>query len=109
MSVLPSVETPSYSPTMQSTDAMWSMNSSLSRGGGRGGVGSEGVESLLGSDGGGGGGGSSTTPHDEGAYSMQRYFQTFVQDIYQGFRSLHPAFQVGLVLVLLFAAFKLLQ
>jgi hypothetical protein len=41
-------------------------------------------------------------------YSMSRYFQTFVLDIYGGFRSLHPVAQVVLVVFLTIVMFKLL-
>jgi len=50
------------------------------------------------------GGGSDDPQH----YSMMNYFQTFVQDVYNLFRSMHPVAQVVSVIVLLIVAFKLL-
>lgn len=41
-------------------------------------------------------------------YSMMRYFQTFILDVYTLFRSVHPVAQVVSVIVLLIIAFKLL-
>jgi hypothetical protein len=41
------------------------------------------------------------------SYSMGQYLKTFVQDFYNGFRSMHPVVQVVVVLVLLFVAIKL--
>mmetsp|Transcript_39 Transcript_39/g.57 ORF Transcript_39/g.57 Transcript_39/m.57 type:complete len:146 (+) Transcript_39:244-681(+) len=45
---------------------------------------------------------------DAEEYSMMNYFQTFVQDVYGGFRSLHPVVQGFLVLFWVVIAFKLL-
>lgn len=91
----PSVQIPSYSPDMGSNDSnAWSMNVSWPRFGSSN---PEAAVSLLEVEGAG-----------EQSYSMTRYFQTFVQDVYNGFRSIHPVLQVGLVLVLLFVAIKLI-
>ena len=40
-------------------------------------------------------------------YSMMTYFQTFVQDIYNLFRSMHPVMQGISIIVLLIIAYKL--
>lgn len=48
----------------------------------------------------------STTGEQE--YSMGGYLRTFLQDFYNLFRSMHPAAQVGIVVVLLYIAIKLI-
>jgi hypothetical protein len=49
---------------------------------------------------------SPSTPDD--GYSMCGYLKTFVQDFYNLFRSMHPAVQVVVVIVLLYIAIKLI-
>jgi hypothetical protein len=44
---------------------------------------------------------------DDQSYSMGQYLKTFLQDFYNGFRSMHPVVQVVVVLLLLYVAFKL--
>lgn len=78
---------PMYSPDTTSSDIggnSWSMNVSFPRFGGN----SEATMSLL--------------EGEEGhqGYSMMHYFQTFVFDVYNGFRSLHPAAQFVIVVIL---------
>ena len=83
---------PNYNNPVETSDPSneaWSMNFSLPRYNGENGN-NEATMSLLGDE--------------EGSepYSMTRYFQTFVQDIYNAFRSLHPIAQ-GVVALTLFA------
>lgn len=49
---------------------------------------------------------SPSTEND--GYSMGGYLKTFVQDFYNLFRSMHPAVQVVVVIVLLYLAIKLI-
>mmetsp|Transcript_33388 Transcript_33388/g.37989 ORF Transcript_33388/g.37989 Transcript_33388/m.37989 type:complete len:144 (-) Transcript_33388:133-564(-) len=46
---------------------------------------------------------------ERNSYSMTRYFQTFVHDVYSGFRSFHPFAQGVIVLLLVVAALKLID
>lgn len=69
-----------------SAGAAWSMDFTLPRFGGGGNT--DATMSLLGDEDG----------VDGEPYSMTRYFQTFVQDVYNGFRSLPPIAQ-GVVIV----------
>lgn len=83
---------PNYNNPVETSDpsnAAWSMDFSIPRYGG-GNSNNEATMSLLGDE--------------EGSepYSMTKYFQTFVQDTYNAFRSLHPVAQ-GVVAVTLFA------
>jgi hypothetical protein len=81
---------PNYNNPVQTNDesnAAWSMDFNLPR---YGGGNNEATMSLLGEEDGG------------EPYSMTRYFQTFVQDVYNAFRSLHPVAQ-GVVVVTCFA------
>jgi hypothetical protein len=94
-----SLEVPSYSPlgndAHQPTNNRWSLNVAwptlgLTHGN------DDASESLLSRDHG-----------DDQTYSMGQYLKTFVQDFYNGFRSMHPVVQVVVVLVMLYVAFKL--
>lgn len=83
---------PNYNNPIETSDPVnpaWSMDFSLPRYDGGNGN-NEATMSLLGEEEGG------------EPYSMARYFQTFVQDTYNAFRSLHPVAQ-GVVAVTLFA------
>lgn len=86
---------PNYAPVETTADTSngWSMNMNLPRFGGGN---TEATTSLLGEEEGGEG------------YSMTGYFQTFVQDVYNAFRSVHPVAQGVIVVVLVMVAFRLL-
>lgn len=95
-----SVEVPSYSPLgndgQQSTSNRWSLNVAWPTLGHFAHDNEEASEALL------------AEHRREGeSYSMGQYLKTFVQDFYNGFRSMHPVVQVVVVLVLLFVAIKL--
>jgi hypothetical protein len=93
---------PSYAPVETTTaepstsaSGLWSMGDfSLPRFGAGGNT--EATTSLLGEEEGGEG------------YSMMGYAQTFVQDVYNAFRSLHPVAQGTIVVVLFMIAIQLL-
>mmetsp|Transcript_30368 Transcript_30368/g.50133 ORF Transcript_30368/g.50133 Transcript_30368/m.50133 type:complete len:142 (-) Transcript_30368:169-594(-) len=87
----------SYAPVDTTTNPSngWSMdNFNLPRFGGAGNT--EATTSLLGEEEGGEG------------YSMGGYFQTFIQDVYNAFRSLHQVAQGAIVVVLIVIAIRLL-
>jgi hypothetical protein len=82
---------PNYAPVENNDNTndnsnAWNMDFNLPR---YGGGNEEAAMSLLGEEEGGEG------------YSMTRYFHTFVQDVYNAFRSLHPVAQ-GVAAVLMF-------
>ena len=95
-----SVEVPSYSPhgndAQQPTNNRWSFNVAWPTLGHFAQGNEEASEALL-----------SEHRHEGESYSMGQYLTTFVQDFYNGFRSMHPVVQVVVVLVLLFVAIKL--
>mmetsp|Transcript_18639 Transcript_18639/g.43214 ORF Transcript_18639/g.43214 Transcript_18639/m.43214 type:complete len:153 (+) Transcript_18639:295-753(+) len=93
---------PTYSPTPPSSSSSpaernpsWSLNVSWPR---MGGGNEDSTTALLTDD---------ENDHGEEGYSMTRYFQTFMKDIYNGFRSLHPAIQVIAAVILLVIIIKL--
>jgi hypothetical protein len=87
------VETTTTTEPATSASGLWSMGDfNLPRFGGN----TEATTSLLGEEEGGEG------------YSMQGYAHTFVQDVYNAFRSIHPVAQGTIVVVLFMIAIKLL-
>ena len=93
----PPVAAPTYYPEPQEPSTnRWSLNVAWPKFGSGGGN-DDASEALL-----------STSDVPEEQYSMGRYLQTFVQDFYNCFRSMHPVAQGVLVLVLIYVAIKLL-
>lgn len=90
---------PNYAPVetnaAESSGSGWAPNFSLPRLGSSAGN-ADATVSLLGED------------QDGEGYSMTGYFQTFVQDVYNAFRSVHPAAQGFIVVFLVILALKLL-
>lgn len=96
------VEVPSYSPlgsdvVQQPTSHRWSLNVAWPTLGHFAHDNEEASEALL----------SEQHRHEGESYSMGQYLTTFVQDFYNGFRSMHPVLQIVVVIVLLFVAIKL--